>query len=207
MNLKEAFRYQNCLASKIREAGSYLSNQDNLYETTQLHKHHEVKQDLEDKTVIVEVERPYQPDDVVAFIRSLIDEKIVLTGAINAAKESLDVDIDALVEGNKQRQNLITRLQFMTRKIPAKRTNRASGYTFNVEGNQTGYVYEVEETKEPLFKLSTAKAMLKELNELSEQASNTIDVLRIETNVEFEPSMSVTDTFDDAITRFIDAKK
>ena len=66
MNLKEAFRYQNCLASKIREAGSYLSNQDNLYETTQLHKHHEVKQELENKTVTVEVERPYKADNVVA---------------------------------------------------------------------------------------------------------------------------------------------
>lgn len=207
MNLKEAFRYQNCLASKIREAGSYLSNQDNLYETTQLHKHHEVKQDLEDKTVTVEVERPYKADDVVAFINALIDEKIVLTGAINAAKEGLDVDIDALVEGNKQRQMLIGKLQYMTRKVPAKRTNRASGYTFNVEGNQTGYVYEVEETKTPLFDITAAKDMLKKLNDASEQASNTIDFLRIETEVEFEPSMSVTDTFDDAITRFIEAQE
>ena len=202
MNLKEGFRYQNFIGSMMDQLQIYVSSSDCLFETKREHKRKEANPEAEDFTEIVESDTQISIDGAIMFMGDLLDEKIKVTEAINMAKAASDVDIDALVEGNKIRQQICTRLRSMLSKRGSKRRYMDKGYKFNAEGNQAPYYYTVEETKTPRYDRKKVRKLLDELSNKSEYISGVIDKMRVVIELNFKPRFNVASSFEEIMESY-----
>ena len=205
MNLKEGFRYQNFLNTLMSDAKDYLYYDEHLFKTTKAHKRKESNPEAEDSTETVDADNPFDVNKVIDFMAVLITEKEGLTAAINKAKASAEQDIDALTEGNKFRNSFCSELKHLLKKKGKTTTHNERGYMLNNEKNQVPYYYEVEETKEELFKRKTVTELFEKTSKQSADISNQIDVLRVMTPVDFEQRFNVNLTFEEEFERFAKA--
>lgn len=203
MNLKESFRYQNFLEGLMNEAGSSLMSREHSLTVTKRHLRNKANPDAQDVEETVDVGEFYKNDDVMSFMMMLVDEREKLTSAIGRAKASVGFDIDAAVETNKFRQILAARIKAMLRFSTSKRTEQGCDYKFNVEGNQTRYVYDIEVEATEAFDRDRAKDVAREMMSKSDKASAEIDAALINTQVEYEPPFNVNDSFDDVMEEFL----
>jgi hypothetical protein len=202
MNLKEGFRYQNFLNALMLDAHGYLFIDEHLFKTTKVHKRKKSNPEAEDSTETVEVDNPFDVNKVIDFMAAIITEKEELTAAINKAKASAEYDVDALIEGNKLRNEFCDQLKSIMKKKGKTTTHNERGFMLNNEKNQVPYYYEVEETKEELFDRKTVSELFEKSSKKSADISNQIDVLRVMTPVDFEPRFNVNLTFEDEFERF-----
>ncbi|MBQ8000208.1 MAG: hypothetical protein IJ298_03200 [Ruminococcus sp.] len=133
----------------------------------------------------------------------LVQEREKLTTAIGAAKASIGFDIDAAIETNKFRQTVNGSIKNMLRYTPTKRVEQGRDYKFNVEGNQTPYIYEIEVVSEEAYDKTGAKTLMREMISKADEVSAAIDAAMINTKVDYEPVFDVNETFDDVMTDFL----
>ena len=202
MNLKESFRYQNFLDTMMRAAGVSISHRDHCLKVTKTHLRSKANPDAGDVTETVEGEVFFANDDVIAFMAWLVNEREKLTAAIGAAKSSIGFDIDAAVETNKFRQAVNSSIKNMLRYTATKRVEQGRDYKFNVEGNQTPYIYEIEVVSEEAYDKTGAKTMMREMISKADEVSAAIDAAMINSKVDYEPVFDVNETFDDVMTDF-----
>lgn len=202
MNLKESFRYQKFLNGLISEAEGYLFSDEHLLKTTKNHLRRAANPDAEDFLEVVEVDNPFDVNDMIQFMLLVITEKEELTVVINKAKASAEDDIDALTEGNKLRNSFCKRVQYILKKKARKTIKPERGYMLNNEKNQVQYFYDVEETKEELFKRDELSKILEETSEKSTEVSNRIDVLRVTVELEFTPRFNMNLTFEEVFSKY-----
>lgn len=203
MNLKESFRYQNFLESMMRAAVSSIQNRDHCLKITKTHHRTKANPDGQDLTEIVEVEDFFPNDEVIRFMEWLVKEKDILTRAIGAAKASLDLDIDAAIETNKFRQTANNAIKGMLRCSPYKRTEQGRDYKFNVEGNQTPYIYEIEVVAEDSYNREEARSIMRSMISDADKVSSDIDAAMINTVIDYVAVFDVNDTFDDVLEEFL----
>lgn len=203
MNLKESFRYQNFLDMMMRAASASIQQRDHCLKVTKTHLRSKANPDASDVTETVEGEVFFANDDVVAFMAWLVKEREKLTTAIGAAKASIGFDIDAAIETNKFRQTVNGSIKNMLRYTPTKRVEQGRDYKFNVEGNQTPYIYEIEVVSEEAYDKTGAKTLMREMISKADEVSAAIDAAMINTKVDYEPVFDVNETFDDVMTDFI----
>lgn len=203
MNLKESFRYQNFLEGVMAEAGSSLTNREHSLATTKRHLRHKANPEADDMVETVDVGDFYKNDDVLSFMLMLVEEREKLTTAIGRAKASVGFDIDAAVETNKFRQLLAARTKAMLRFSASKRIEQGCDYKFNVEGNQTKYIYDIEVEAAEAFDRDRAKDVVREIMSKADRMSAEIDAALINTRVEYEPPFNVNDSFDDVMEEFL----
>lgn len=203
MNLKESFRYQNFLDMMMRAASASIQQRDHCLKVTKTHLRNKANPDASDVTETVEGEVFFANDDVVAFMAWLVQEREKLTTAIGAAKASIGFDIDAAIETNKFRQTVNGSIKNMLRYTPTKRVEQGRDYKFNVEGNQTPYIYEIEVVSEEAYDKTGAKTLMREMISKADEVSAAIDAAMINTKVEYEPVFDVNETFDDVMTDFL----
>lgn len=203
MNLKESFRYQNFLDMMMRAASASIQQRDHCLKVTKTHLRSKANPDASDVTETVEGEVFFANDDVVAFMAWLVKEREKLTTAIGAAKASIGFDIDAAIETNKFRQTVNGSIKNMLRYTPTKRVEQGRDYKFNVEGNQTPYIYEIEVVSEEAYDKSGAKTLMREMISKADEVSAAIDAAMINTKVDYEPVFDVNETFDDVMTDFL----
>ena len=140
MNLKEAFRYQNFLDRMFGAAALSIQKRDHCLTQTRNHLCSKVNPDATDFEEEVKVEEEFfANDDVIKAMLFMIGEKEKLTIAINNAKKSIDLDIDAAVAVNKYRQQLNSAVAFMMRFKPCNRVETEIGHKFNVAGDPVDY--------------------------------------------------------------------
>ena len=187
MNLKESFRYQKFLNTLMSEAENYVFSEDHLLKTTKKHLRKAANPDADDSEEVVEVDNPFDVNDMITFMQAIITEKEELTSAINKAKAAAEDDIDALTEGNKLRLSFCKRVQYILRKKAKKSIRSERGYMLNNEKNQVQYIYDVEETKEELFDRNKLTEILEKATAKSADISNKIDAMRITTELDFTP--------------------
>lgn len=204
MNLKESFRYQNFLDMMMRAASASIQQRDHCLKVTKTHLRSKANPDASDVTETVEGEVFFANDDVVAFMAWLVKEREKLTTAIGAAKASIGFDIDAAIETNKFRQTVNGSIKNMLRYTPTKRVEQGRDYKFNVEGNQTPYIYEIEVVSEEAYDKTGAKTLMREMISKADEVSAAIDAAMINTKVEYEPVFDVNETFDDVMTDFLE---
>lgn len=203
MNLKESFRYQNFLDRLMTDASYSLRNRDHCVVVTKTHLRKKANPEAEDFTETVDVDDFYNNDSVIAFMQWLIEERSKLTTAIGKAKASLDFDLDAAIETNKFRHQLSNAMRDMLRFTVIKRVNeQGRDYKFNNEGNQTPYVYDVEVVSDEAYDVDSAKAVMRETAAESDRVSTMIDLAMINTNVDYEPTFDVNDSWDDVMNTF-----
>lgn len=203
MNLKESFRYQNFLDMMMRAASASIQQRDHCLKVTKTHLRSKANPDASDVTETVEGEVFFANDDVVAFMAWLVKEREKLTTAIAAAKASIGFDIDAAIETNKFRQTVNGSIKNMLRYTPTKRVEQGRDYKFNVEGNQTPYIYEIEVVSEEAYDKTGAKTLMREMISKADEVSAAIDAAMINTKVDYEPVFDVNETFDDVMTDFL----
>ena len=203
MNLKESFRYQNFLDMMMRAASASIQQCDHCLKVTKTHLRSKANPDASDVTETVEGEVFFANDDVVAFMAWLVKEREKLTTAIGAAKASIGFDIDAAIETNKFRQTVNGSIKNMLRYTPTKRVEQGRDYKFNVEGNQTPYIYEIEVVSEEAYDKTGAKTLMREMISRADEVSAAIDAAMINTKVDYEPVFDVNETFDDVMTDFL----
>lgn len=203
MNLKESFRYQNFLDMMMRHASASIQQRDHCLKVTKTHLRNKANPDASDVIETVEGEVFFANDDVVAFMTWLVKEREKLTTAIGAAKASIGFDIDAAIETNKFRQTVNSSIKSMLRYAPTKRVEQGRDYKFNVEGNQTPYIYEIEVVSEEAYDKTGAKTLMREMISKADEVSAAIDAAMINTKVDYEPVFDVNETFDDVMTDFI----
>lgn len=203
MNLKESFRYQNFLDTMMRAASASIQQRDHCLKVTKTHLRSKANPDAGDVTESVEGEVFFANNDVVAFMAWLVKEREKLTAAIGEAKASIGFDIDAAIETNKFRQTVNRSVKSMLRYTPSKSVEQGRDYKFNVEGNQTPYIYDIEVVSEEAYDRTSAKTLMREMISKADEVSAAIDAAMINTKVNYAPAFDVNETFDDVMTDFI----
>lgn len=204
MNLKEAFRYQNFLDRMFSSAVLSIQKRDHCLTQTRNHLCSKVNPDATDFEEEVKVEEEFfANDDVIKAMLFMIGEKEKLTIAINNAKKSIDLDIDAAVAVNKYRQQLNSAVVFMMRFKPCNRVETEIGHKFNVAGDPVDYKYDVEVTSVEAYNRDVAKKAVKEIISEADKTSSEIDAAKVNTKVEYTPVFDVNDSFEDVMNAFL----
>lgn len=205
MNLKEAFRYQNFLDRIFGAACISIEKRDHCLTQTRNHLYNKVNPDMENVKEEVKTEEDFfANDDVIQAMLFLIEEKEKLSIAINKAKESIDMDIDAAVSVNKYRQLLNKSVAFMMRLNPCTRIETGIAQKFNSTGDPVDYKYDVEVTSVEAYDRKAAKKIMKEVISEADKTSAAIDFVKVNTTVDYKPVFDVNDSFEDVMNTFLE---
>lgn len=205
MNLKESFRYQRFLETLMKKACRNIESWENALVTSKIHHRNKVNPDVEDMTEEITSERPYGNNDVMRLMSCLVLEREKLTQAINTAKGTASFDIDAAIVTNKFRRSIAQSLQTMLGITPYKRIETGRSYKFNVEGNQTQYLYDVEVITEEAYDKDYAKQLLKSIISAADDVSSEIDKAMVTIEVDYESMFDINQSFDDIMSDFVKA--
>ncbi len=205
MNLKEAFRYQNFLDRIFGAACISIEKRDHCLTQTRNHLYNKVNPDMGNVKEEVKTEEDFfANDDVIQAMLFLIEEKEKLSIAINKAKESIDMDIDAAVSVNKYRQLLNKSVAFMMRLNPCTRIETGIAQKFNSTGDPVDYKYDVEVTSVEAYDRKAAKKIMKEVISEADKTSAAIDFVKVNTTVDYTPVFDVNDSFEDVMNTFLE---
>jgi hypothetical protein len=205
MNLKEAFRYQNFLDRIFGAACVSIEKRDHCLTQTRNHLYNKVNPDMENVKEEVKTEEDFfANDDVIQAMLFLIEEKEKLSIAINKAKESIDMDIDAAVSVNKYRQLLNKSVAFMMRLNPGTRIETGIAQKFNSTGDPVDYKYDVEVTSVEAYDRKAAKKIMKKVISEADKTSAAIDFVKVNTTVDYTPVFDVNDSFEDVMNTFLE---
>ena len=206
MNLKEAFRFQNKLQMLMNGAQSILDNERNIckIQTTVMHK--KVMPELENETTVEAAPSDYADtiDKVVEFMLYLLREQETLAKAIHDAKAKLEIDMDSEVSLNSHRQRIAATLRHMADLRGSEQiiVNGGTGYRFNAEGNQVSYRCEAKKVTTINYNRNAVRAQVAALSKKSDDISAKLDSCMINSEVAYEPSFDVNDSFSTVFEAF-----
>lgn len=207
MNLKEAFRYQNKLASFMEEAVSILDRDNNVTKVEDTFLRHKANPEAEDETVVQTPGTEYyeQITSIAEFAIFLLSEKEKLYAAIRKAKDALDIDMDSEVSLNASRQYIARTFKRLKDLRNSERilTNGGTGYRFNAEGNQVTYRCDVKTVTTINYDRNVIRKELTKLNKTSDEASAKLDLCLVTSVVDYEEPFDVNDSFADAFEQFM----
>lgn len=215
MTMKEAGRYANFLNKTIDEL-IYLSTygmDSKIFSITEIHKKSASYKDAVDETIEVEFEDDIEIDipNLTKLLDDLFYEKSFLAESIAEAKKDLiikiddnkDMNLDAAIEYAKLlRRFSELYLRGLAEKKDKKTKERRTGYAFNVEGNQTPYIYEAEVITTIAYDRKPLSEKIKINNLLADRISERIDLAMNLESVDFIPKFSYLDRPEDIINQY-----
>ncbi len=206
MNLKEAFRFQNKLQMLMNGAQSILDNERNICKTQTTVMHKKVMPELENETTVDAAPSDYADsiDKVVEFMLHLLREQETLAKAIHDAKAKLEIDMDSEVSLNSRRQRIAATLRHMADLRGSEQVivNGGTGYRFNAEGNQVSYRCEAKKVTTINYNRNAVRAQVAALSKKSDDISAKLDSCMINSEVAYEPSFDVNDSFSTVFEAF-----
>ena len=206
MNLKEAFRFQNKLQMLMNGAQSILDNERNICKTQMTVMHKKVMPELENETTVEVAPSDYADsiDKVVEFMLYLLREQETLAKAIHDAKAKLEIDMDSEVSLNSRRQRIAATLRHMADLRGSEQivVNGGTGYRFNAEGNQVSYRCEAKKVTTINYNRNAVRAQVAALSKKSDDISAKLDSCMINSEVAYEPSFDVNDSFSTVFEAF-----
>ena len=206
MNLKEAFRFQNKLQMLMNGAQSILDNERNICKTQTTVMHKKVMPELENETTVEVAPSDYADsiDKVVEFMLYLLREQENLAKAIHDAKAKLEIDMDSEVSLNSRRQRIAATLRHMADLRGSEQiiVNGGTGYRFNAEGNQVSYRCEAKKVTTINYNRNAVRAQVAALSKKSDDISAKLDSCMINSEVAYEPSFDVNDSFSTVFEAF-----
>lgn len=208
MILKEAFRYQNYLDDLVNYALSYLRDDTYIMKTELHHMRKKANPEAEDEVVDMTGERTLQcsAGDFILMLTHIMEEKEQLSNAINNAKLTSVINIDAEVANNKLRHRVTNTLSSLGQRRPSERITRGYGYKFNAEGNQTQYTYDIKTIQTIDFDRNAVKAISKSIAKKADEISTQLDKAMVEIEVAYNPPYDVGTSFEDALEEFLNTK-
>lgn len=191
MNLKEAFQAQNKLGELMGYIILYLSDSDNVMTITEKHLRSKTLAGQQDESVDAscKAEEGFDVGRLLGIWEELMEEKNRLSTAIGKAKADMDFNLDAAVDENKSRRAFLSTLQGLANRKSTHELEKGAGrgYVFNNEGNPTSYCYDIDRIMTIDYDRSKVRAMVKELNRLSNEVSIKIDEALLRTHVDYTP--------------------
>ena len=191
MNLKEAFQAQNKLGELMGYIILYLSDSDNVMTITEKHLRSKALAGQQDESVDAscKAEEGFDVGRLLGIWEELMEEKTRLSTAIGKAKADMAFSLDAAVDENKSRRAFLSTLQGLANRKSTHELEKGAGrgYVFNNEGNPTSYCYDIDRIMTIDYDRSKVRAMVKELNRLSNEVSIKIDEALLRTPVDYTP--------------------
>ena len=191
MNLKEAFQAQNKLGELMGYIILYLSDSDNVMTITEKHLRSKALAGQQDESVDAscKAEEAFDVGRLLGIWEELMEEKNRLSTAIGKAKADMDFSLDAAVDENKSRRAFLSTLQGLANRKSTHELEKGAGrgYVFNNEGNPTSYCYDIDRIMTIDYDRSKVRAMVKEMNRISDEVSIKIDEALLRTPVDYTP--------------------
>lgn len=215
MTMKEAGRYANFLDKTIDEL-IYMSTygmDSKIYSVTEIHKKSASYKDAADETIEVEFEDDCDIDiaKLTELLEDLFIEKSMLAESIAETKKNLIIEIDdnknmnldaALEYAKLLRRFSESYLRPLSNRKDRKTKEKRTGYAFNVEGNQTPYVYEAEVITKIIYDTKPLADKIKSNNQLADRISQKIDTTMNLESIEFTPKFNYLDSCEDIINQY-----
>ena len=215
VTMKEAGRYANFLDKMIDEL-IYMANygmDSKIYSVIETHKKSASYKDATDEIIEVEFEDESEIDvaNLTKLLEELFVEKSDLAQSIAETKKNLNIEIDAAkimnLDAALEYAKLLRKfsesyLRPLASKKDRKSKEKRTGYAFNVEGNQTPYIYEAEIITKVIFDTQSLSEKIKANNQLADKISQKIDMVMSLESVEFNPKFSYLDSSEDIINRY-----
>ena len=209
MNLKEAFRYQNKLTRLMEEAESILYTERNVTKVENTLLCHKANPEATDEVTVEPPATEYanQITQVAVFLMHLLDERVKLSSAIHKAKAAMEFDFDGEVSLNNRRQQIaaIFRRMGQIRGSEVLLPGGGTGYKFNAEGNQVSYRCDLKKVTTINFDRNKVRAYATALNREADQISAQLDMLTVNTQVDYTAPFDVNDSFADILQQHIEA--
>lgn len=215
MTMKEAGRYANFLDRIIDEL-VYMANygmDSKIYSVTETHKKSASYKDASDETIEIEFEDDSEIDvpNLTKLVEELFIEKSNLAQSIAETKKDLKIEIDGIdnmnLDAALEYAKLLRRfsesyLRPLANKKDRKSKENRTGYAFNMEGNQTPYIYETEIITKIIFDTKPLSEKIKENNQLADTISQKIDMVMSLESVDFNPKFNYLDSYQDITNKY-----
>lgn len=215
ITMKEAGRYANFLDRTIEDLInlSHYNMNSKIYSVIEYHKKSASYQNAKDETIEVEFEDHAEIDipKLTVLLQDLFLEKADLAESIAEAKKELLIKIDdqnsmnldsALEYAKLLRRFSDSYLKPLASKKNSKSKEDRTGYAFNVEGNQTPYIYETEIITKIIYDTKPLNKIIKENNYLADRISEAIDKAMGLNSVAFKPKFNYLDSYEDIIDKY-----
>lgn len=140
-----------------------------------------------------------------------IIEKSNLAQSIAETKKDLKIEIDGIdnmnLDAALEYAKLLRRfsesyLRPLANKKDRKSKENRTGYAFNMEGNQTPYIYETEIITKIIFDTKPLSEKIKENNQLADTISQKIDMVMSLESVDFNPKFNYLDSYQDITNKY-----
>lgn len=203
ITLKKSFELQNFLKSLFDKALNILSYTENITVSTQEHMRKKVYAEAENETIIKpkRIDYDFTINDLIQFTCVVQNEMENLAYAINQAKHQNEKDFDAMITSNNRKRELLNRLLTMSTIKSKENMITGSSVKFNEEGNQVAYCYDIKETTLIDFDRNKVKAIANKLRKELDETSTAIDIMQLETMVDFESKFEIGDSLEDCVDK------
>ncbi len=204
ITLKKSFELQNYLSQLLNGALSVLSYNDNITTTKQKHLRKKSYSEAQDEEIIIKKsqELPYTINDLVRFIDVIVEEMDKLTTAINDAKFYHGKYFDAMIAMNNKKRNILRRYEMMASLKPTESVIKGSAEKFNEAGEQVSYRYDIEQVTTIDYDRNEIKKKVSKLRKELEETSEAIDVMQLQSMVDYDPIFEIGESLEDAIEKY-----
>lgn len=213
MTIKEAGRYSNFINNMLVEIYMLPSSvlENSMYKITTKHLKSKACATAEDEIIINKENSKMKTIDLEkleTITTSLLEEKLKLSKAITQAKNSIkiqteelgEIGLDTTIEYAKLLRG-VAEDHYRRFGTAEERELETTGhaYTFNEEGNQVPYVYDIEKIVKLDFDKSVYMKKEKDIKLLADELSQKVDTAMSEEIVEFTPKYNYLDSLDDLL--------
>jgi len=214
ISLKESFRILNILDQHTSSLLSYISNKSNSLKVEEIHLKSKVTENP-DETIDQTTERQYNCSvtDISFLISQLIDEKLVLSLAIEKAKKNLFLDwkengenlitLDTGILYAKKSRELSNSLKYLLDLKPSEAKSFGKDYIFNMEKNQVEYKYPIEKKTSLDFDRNEINSLYKQLLNRSNTLSTQIEGAMLKEIVEFAPIYDILSSTSEIVEEYL----
>ena len=205
ISLKKSFEVSNYYGSLMQELHNYLNGR---YAVKIVEKHFRSKSYSDAEDEVIERPKPYELDknitvnDIIEFAVWLNDEICKLNKAVSLAKNSAEENFDSMVAGNAAKRRIIDMLSDLAVIKSTETKSEGTARKFNDSGEQVSYTYPVEVVKTIDFDRNAVKKQLNALRREAEKTSEEIELMKLNLMVEYEPALTIGDTFEDAVLTY-----
>jgi hypothetical protein len=217
LNIKEACRYANFLDEIYLELQMEFSQENYIFTTTEKHLKSKACLNTEDEVIDASPDNKYDISNIklngiANLLMDILDEKLKLALAIEEGKKQVKLDwvedgknltLDAALEHNKKlRAAADTFLRQLTDIKSSEIKKLGTDYTFNQEGNQVPYRYNIEVIKTINYDRNAIKKLYKKILKKTDEISIQIDQIMLKEVVDFTPKFDLHDSMGEIIENY-----
>ena len=213
ISLKESFRILNILDQHTSSLLSYISNKSNSLKVEEIHLKSKVTEN-QDETIDQTTERQYKCSvtNISFLISQLIDEKLILSLAIENAKKNLflelqengeNLTLDTGILFAKKSRELSNSLKYLLDLKPSEAKSFGKDYIFNLEKNQVEYKYPIEKKTSLDFNRNDINTLYKSMLNRANTLSTQIEGAMLKEIVEFVPTYDILSSTSEIVEEYL----